>query len=219
MNRWHITEEVKAKMLPVLKDYFSKLESYSCEEIEQMENEEFELDLFNTGLAPYTLKTLLEEEFGYEEVGSDDNGWELDLWIQLVRLDGKTFTSTCENMTIQACGQTFSLILAPTNFVIYNKEDLIMNKTELILLPKIRTFDDLYIIKDNEDALLVNSIKVYALKQEDSGYTIDENIDFDIKFRDNVCIVYPLKRAVKYCIKYECCVEGYKIERCTIKFN
>lgn len=117
MNRWELQPEIREKYLPILTEYFNRLERLSVDEVEHMENEEFELDLFNSGLAPFTLKELLVDEFGYEEVNSSDCGWELNLTVDLIRTDGKTFESTCEKMNILACGQTFSLTLIPSEFM------------------------------------------------------------------------------------------------------
>lgn len=114
INRWHLSDDVKEKYILILKDYFAKLESLSAEEVANMENEEFQLDLYNSGLAPYTLQHLLEEEFGYKRSYQDSNGWEMDLWIYLTRTDGKTFPSFCEEMVISSCGQTFELTLTPS---------------------------------------------------------------------------------------------------------
>lgn len=117
MDRWHLTQERKDKFIPILTEYFTKLESLTDAEVERLENKEMQLDLYDSGLSPYTLKCLLEEHFGYEKISQNNNGWEMDLWINLRRKDNKTFDSTCEAMTIQSCGQTFTLILTPTEMM------------------------------------------------------------------------------------------------------
>ena len=110
MNRWLLTDEIRAKIKPILTEYFNKVENATVEQFENMSNEELEIDLFGKGINPYQLETLLEE-FGYEEEYRDRNGWELDFWIHMKRTDGKTFVSGCENLVIAGCGMTFELKL------------------------------------------------------------------------------------------------------------
>ena len=75
-----------------------------------MNNEELGVDFYQSGLCPYHLR-LLMEELGYEVINSDDNGWELDFWIDMKRKDEKVFPSGCERMVIRGCGMTFELVL------------------------------------------------------------------------------------------------------------
>ena len=108
MNRWHLTDEVREKIKPLLTEYLNKVESVTVEEIEYMSNEELGLDLSDKGINPSQLEDLLKE-FGYEVTNRDDNGWELDFWIDMRRKDEKTFDSTCEHLVISGCGMTFEL--------------------------------------------------------------------------------------------------------------
>lgn len=108
MNRWNLTDEIKAKFKPILQEYFDKVENLTIEQVEAMSNEELGLELSDTGINPSQLVDLLEE-FGYKENDRDDNGWELDFWIDMRRKDGKCFDSTCENLVVRGCGMTFEL--------------------------------------------------------------------------------------------------------------
>lgn len=113
MNRWHLTEEQKTKFVPILREYFDKLENMTEEEAEKVTYPEITLDLSDEGISPYLLKELLEDEFGYEEENYDRNGWQWDFWWTMKRKDGKSFPSTCETMMICGCGATFELVLRP----------------------------------------------------------------------------------------------------------
>ena len=66
MNRWNLTDEIKTKFKPILKEYFNKVENLTVEQVEHMSNEELGLDLSDKGINPYQLVTLLKD-FGYEE--------------------------------------------------------------------------------------------------------------------------------------------------------
>lgn len=108
MNRWILTDEIRDKFKPVLRQYFDKVENLTVEQVENMSNEELGIELSDKGINPSQLVDLLEE-FGYEESNRSDNGWELDFWIYMSRKDGKTFNSTCENLVVSGCGMTFEL--------------------------------------------------------------------------------------------------------------
>ena len=108
MNRWHLTDEIREKIKPLLVEYFNKVENVTAEQVEHMSNEELGIDLSDKGINPSQLEDLLKE-FGYEVENRDDNGWELDFWIYMKRTDGKIFDSTCENLVIAGCGMTFEL--------------------------------------------------------------------------------------------------------------
>lgn len=108
MNRWHLTDEVRNKIRPLLIEYFDKVENVTVEQVEYMTNEELGIDLSDKGINPSQLEDLLKE-FGYEVIRRDDNGWELDFWIDIRRTDGKFFDSGCEHLVISGCGMTFEL--------------------------------------------------------------------------------------------------------------
>lgn len=109
MNRWILTDEIKERISPLLREWFDFVESLTYEQLERVElSERLELDLSDMGINPYQLEKLLEE-FGYETDDRDDNGWERDFWIYMSRKDGKTFPSGCENIAIMCCGMTFEL--------------------------------------------------------------------------------------------------------------
>lgn len=111
INRWILTEEQKAKIVPMIKMFLNKLENMTEEEVEAAPKETFVLDLYNIGVGPYLIKEILEEEFEYEEYASDQNGWEMDFWISFDRKDDKKFPSECEHLELVGCGMTFDLKL------------------------------------------------------------------------------------------------------------
>lgn len=117
MNRWKIPETERKELVSLLKFYFNKLEKLKEKEIEEMDNEEFILDLGELGFKPYWVWEILEEEFNYEKIEFDDNGWELDFWIYFDRKDNKIFPSTCEKMVLYGTGMTFELYLSPEEFL------------------------------------------------------------------------------------------------------
>lgn len=111
MNRWTLTEEVKKKYKPIIEEFLNKIENMSDEEIENSENEVFSIDLSDTELRPYTLQELMKE-FGYDDSEFDDNGWELDFWINMTRKGNKLTDKIC----ISGCGMTFELNLTIDGF-------------------------------------------------------------------------------------------------------
>lgn len=116
-NRWKLSNEMKEKCLPIVKGFIDKMEALTPEQIENMSNEEFKIELSDTGLRPYTLLELMGE-LGYDKDGAkfDDNGWELDFWISINK-KGVYFPSSCERMCIHGCGMTFELNLSVSEFM------------------------------------------------------------------------------------------------------
>lgn len=94
-NRWELTEDVREKYVPIIKDFLSDLDCGIGEG---------DLVLTNTELNPYTLKKLLEEEFDYIEVDTETNGWQMDFWIEM---GNESYPS----LHITGCGITFELFL------------------------------------------------------------------------------------------------------------
>lgn len=95
MNKYELTDEVKEKFIPIVQDYINKVEA------EDFEGSE--LRLTDTELNPYTLWKLLEE-LGYEKTEFDDNGWQMDFWIEFTKEGFQT-------LTIAGTGITFELTL------------------------------------------------------------------------------------------------------------
>lgn len=112
MNRWQLTDEIRAKFIPILKEYLDRMETMPEETFEE---EIYDLDLSDAGINPYQLWKLLEEEFGYEEIDIDRNGWEQDFWIRMHRTDGKTFSNRSKYLMISCCGMTFEIKLGVYN--------------------------------------------------------------------------------------------------------
>ena len=116
MNKWEVTDELKAKFVPILCDYFARLESLTEEQIDELYEKgratELAIDLTDVGINPYQLRSLLESEFGYKHSYSDHNGWEMDFWIHMRRKEEK-HDSICNNMVIGGTGITFTLTLEP----------------------------------------------------------------------------------------------------------
>lgn len=109
MNRWILTDEIRERISPLLREWFDFVENLTDEQLERVElSEALEIDLSDKGINPYQLESLLKE-FGYEVEDRDRNGWELDFWIDMRRKDEKCFASGCENIVIGGCGMTFEL--------------------------------------------------------------------------------------------------------------
>lgn len=87
-NRWNPTDEQREKFIPIIKEYLEKVK----------ENPKEVLDLYGKGIAPYPLQTILIEDFGFEEVDFDRNGWEMDYWITLSK-NGQNFIIAGTGMT------------------------------------------------------------------------------------------------------------------------
>lgn len=116
MNRWKLTEEVRNKYKPVIKDFLDKMESLTGEDVEKMDNEEFSLSFSDTKLNPYTLLTLLKKEFGYGNEQFSNSGWELNYLI-CINKSNISYPSTCERLCIHGCGMTFELKLTVAEFL------------------------------------------------------------------------------------------------------
>lgn len=50
MNRWELTDEVRTKFKPIIQNFLNKMESLTIEQIENMDNKEFCLNLSDTEL-------------------------------------------------------------------------------------------------------------------------------------------------------------------------
>lgn len=108
MSGWNLTNKIRNKFIPILKEYLDNVETATEEQIENMSQEEIEIDFSDTGISPSQLVGLLQE-LGYEETDRDANGWELDFWIYMKRKDEKHFDSGCEKLVVSGCGMTFEL--------------------------------------------------------------------------------------------------------------
>ena len=73
MNRYGITDKIRNKFLPIIKDFIKKVEN------RKDEYEYIEIDFTNKGIHPYQIWGLLKE-LGYESHWRGDNGWQLDFW-------------------------------------------------------------------------------------------------------------------------------------------
>lgn len=100
MNRWELTEEVKEKYTPIIREFIRKLESNNPKD----EEKRLEMDLSGTELNPFTLEKLLEN-LGYEQTEQDNNGWQFDFWITMQK-------DECKDLSIKGTGITFELKLS-----------------------------------------------------------------------------------------------------------
>lgn len=64
MSRFDLTEEVRAKYIPVIRKFFDEITSKTTEDLEAMEDEAFVLPLSDTELNPYTLQKILKRILG-----------------------------------------------------------------------------------------------------------------------------------------------------------
>lgn len=115
MNRYELSKDVKEKYKPIVEEFLNKMKSLNNYEIEYMNNEEFRLELSDTELRPYTLLELMRE-FGYGDEEFEDNGWQLDFWINIEDKE-ESYPSTCEVLCIHGCGITFELNLSVREFM------------------------------------------------------------------------------------------------------
>lgn len=113
-NRYILTEEVEKEYIPIIKAFIANLDNMTEEEIDAAPDEDFNIDLSGTKLAPYTLSKLMEQ-LGYSEVNTDTNGWQLDFWIDLKNSNAKS--DLTEKLCIMGCGMTFELRLVNREFV------------------------------------------------------------------------------------------------------
>ena len=108
-NRWLLTDEIREKITPFVKQFLDKLDTLSEDEIWELADEYdcVSIDLSDMGINPYQLWKLLEEDFGYTKHVLDTNGWELDFWLRMTNPE-----KTGKNqLLIQGCGMTAELKL------------------------------------------------------------------------------------------------------------
>lgn len=101
MNRWTLTDEVKAKYTPIVEEFIKEVEN------SDPEADFLEKDFSDTELNPYTLWQLMES-LGYKQGYLDTNGWEMDFWIPFTK-------ENCKPLVVSGCGITFTLTLAETD--------------------------------------------------------------------------------------------------------
>lgn len=91
-NRWKSTKEQKEKFIPIIKEFIEnakkKPDTKEC------------IDFYNQGISPSQLKNMLEDEFGFEQVSFDMNGWEWDFWITMKK-DGIDYVIKGTGMTFE----------------------------------------------------------------------------------------------------------------------
>lgn len=105
MSEWKIPENKRKELVELLKNFFNKFKNISNDEFENLKNNELELNLYGLGFCPYWIKTVLEEDFEYEVIDTDRNGWEMDFWIYLDTVND----DYPSNIYICGCGMTFEL--------------------------------------------------------------------------------------------------------------
>lgn len=118
MNRWELTKKLKKEYKPIIEEWLNKMKKLTVEEIKNIDQEEFNLELSDTKLNPYTLGLLIEE-FGYEENGSDINGYQMDFWYYFIN---EKENSICQKLCISGCGQIFELNLSITDLCEYYED-------------------------------------------------------------------------------------------------
>lgn len=91
-NRWEATQEQKEKFIPILQEFITK-------GLKNPETKEY-IDFYNQGISPYQLKSILEDDLGFEDNGYDSNGWESDFWITMSK-DGIDFMIAGTGMTFE----------------------------------------------------------------------------------------------------------------------
>lgn len=93
MSRWELTDEIEQEFLPIVKGFIDEVEGSE-------QDSEYELNLTDTELNPYTLWKLLEK-LGYEKEDIDSNGWQMDFWITFEKEGHKTLEIDCTGITFE----------------------------------------------------------------------------------------------------------------------
>lgn len=108
MNYWHLTKDKEQELINILQNWFDRLENMTEEDFNNTSNEDINLDFTRTEFAPYHIRDVLHDHFGYEDADDwlDENGWEQDFWIYF---EGKKYHGYTPY--ISACGMTFECYL------------------------------------------------------------------------------------------------------------
>jgi hypothetical protein len=102
METWDLTDELREKFKPIVKNYISLIES------DEVGNEHRQgIDLTNQGISPMQLKELLEE-LGYKYDDYSSNGWQHDFWWNM---SNSNYERYAKKLCICGCGMTFNLAL------------------------------------------------------------------------------------------------------------
>lgn len=99
MNRWRLSEEVKAKYTPIVQEFIDQVEAVDPETA----TDYLVKDLSDTELNPSTLSELLDG-MGYKKGDMQTNGWQYDFWITFEK-------NGCRPLSVSGCGYTFELKL------------------------------------------------------------------------------------------------------------
>ncbi len=113
-NRYSLSKVDEDKYLGLLSAFIDKLDNFTENDIDNLDNSEFTLELSDTGLNPYTLCELMKK-FGYKDEDMQTNGWQLDFWWPLHNEDSKT--ELTRNLVIWGTGITFELKLSNDEFI------------------------------------------------------------------------------------------------------
>lgn len=95
-NRYTLSDQVRDKWTPVIKRLLEAIEA----DPKAAYNKELVFDFSDTELNPATVGEILEA-LGYYEVDREDNGWQMDFWINYGKEDG------FKPITISGTGVTF----------------------------------------------------------------------------------------------------------------
>lgn len=91
-SRWEATQKQKEIFIPVLHEFIYKA-------LKNPHTKEY-IDFYNQGISPYQLKSILEDDLGFENNGFDSNGWGFDFWITMSK-DGIDFMIAGTGMTFE----------------------------------------------------------------------------------------------------------------------
>ncbi len=107
-NAYCLTDDIRRQFTPVIAHLIA---SVSADAIKSLTNEEYhdlvEINLTGQPVNPFQLGELLKE-MGFEEEDRDENGWQLDCWLNYQRgdtklqisLTGITFEMRIRNITL-----------------------------------------------------------------------------------------------------------------------
>lgn len=108
MSRWDMTNEQRGLLRQKLTDWFRKINSMTDKEYAEADRKSIALDLYNSGISPQHVRDILQEEFGYEELSMENNGWEWDYWIYFAK---ENVINRCDKLCVSGTGVTFELVV------------------------------------------------------------------------------------------------------------
>lgn len=90
-NAYEVTDFVRDRIKPIIEDFIKKI---------NYESNYAELDLTGMSVNPYQIWMILED-LGYESHSIEDNGWQLDFWMDFTKEGYPTITMAGTGITFE----------------------------------------------------------------------------------------------------------------------